>query len=315
MKEKEETILIVEIPSSAEAIKFGADVLDKYRKLIKKSSNEIEKGVIDTGLIDSLNRVLKGIDVDEIIAVNQSGSSKLQKLLDKVTNKKDKIIAKYFGISNELEKMYVSIKQMAFTLQQVNSSILKLREEMKEIREVSLPEKIAEGQSLIEKVRQVATDENLVTLEVLSILNKRVSDLNYAKKILQKEELSLHTLSSTNYDICIALISTYDTTMPDIQSVVNVFQVLKTQKNIITSIEYLKEKRNELALLGAQQVIENAKESMTLITTAEDFKVINSAIQTLINGKEEIKRLAIESNAAIQIALAIESQENDGGIR
>lgn len=281
-------------------IQFGNDILDEFRNLMKLSTQELEKNKLDTSIIDSLNAILEEIDVSEIITTNQVSSGKFQKILDKLMKKKDRIITKYYGIAKSLDNMYINIKSMTVTLADSNKTILKLREDINELHDNKILPKINEGKNFIDSINIDTYKNNAIIIEAINILTKKIIDLEFACKTIEKQLISLQILSSTNYELYISLSSVYNTTMPDIQATINTFQVLKNQKEIITSVQYIKEKRNQLSELSVKEIIDIAKDSLELNgVTEQDFKVITEAIQTLTNGKEELKNLMVEHNNTI----------------
>lgn len=277
---------------------YGKDTMAKVKVLADKVTKEINERSDNTELLRSLDRILNKIDYEELKLLSERQEAKgLSKVFKFLSDGKEKIVTKYTDIATELDNMYFSIKKWQTDLEKNNQLFLEFSKTNSDIEK--------ELQDILEKGEELLTglpEETQKDQELRLMLQQRLQDIGYSIGVCKHSRANISVMLKTNFTIYSKLNSTYNTTMPTLQTQINLFKALKDQAEIIESIKVISEKNNQLLLLSAKETVNIGKKSVEQIGhKKEDYLILQDTIGILKTGMEEV--IALETARASDIKM------------
>lgn len=277
-------LIEIDLTNPNELMQYGNDAMGKIREVSSKITEELDGRIGNTDLLDNLNKVLNNIDYDELkLATN--GDSGIQKLINKITKKRDRIVNKYMGISTSIDGMYAGVNSWKSNVLKNNNSLKDMMDVVSEIEE-SIKQYKANGKLIAHKL-----DDN-DDIENKEIMLRNIQEFDYAITTCNQMRKNIDIQMRTNKTIYMKLNSVYNTTMPIIHSQINLIDTMQESRDIINGLKIIDEQRDKFLEFGSKESIRLAKESVEQLGKSEnDFKVLDNTIKELERGIEDIKVL------------------------
>ncbi len=287
-------------------ITFGNQVAEEISKASDQVLNSMNMAQLDDSseLLVALKNIMDQFDVKELAEEKKGFFANLRRQLDK-------ILEKYHTMGEDVDKIYVQLKQYESEIQQSNVKLETMYNANIEYYKQLLKYIMAGEQACKEldkyiedfrtKVRNnpdsgtAAMD--LQTLEqTRSIMEQRVMDLKIAENVAMQTVPMLKSMEFSNINLIRKINSAFIITMPVFKQALAQAVMLKRQRIQADAMKALDDKTNELLLKNAQNTVEQTKMT-TQLAMGSSIKVetLEKTWETIVNGIDETRKLQDEA--------------------
>lgn len=308
-KEVDELISTISVYEPDSIVSFGGNAAEEIAKCSDDVLKSIDMSKInDTGeLLIILGKIMDKFDISEI----KENKSIFQKLLGNMKKQLEKILEKYNTMGNEVDKIYVKLKQYEVEIKESNRHlesmfqtnmnyyhdllkyILAGEQGIKELDEYIL-QKTAEMEESNDKNLYFEV-ENLN--QAKQMLEQRIQDLRIAENIAMQSIPMLKTMQYSNANLIRKINSAFIITLPIFKQALSQAILLKRQKIQADAMSALDKKTNEMLLKNAQNTVEQSKLTAQLATgNSIKIETLEETWKTIVKGIEETKK--IQENAS-----------------
>lgn len=289
-------------------ITFGNQVAEEISKASDQVLNSMNMSQLDDSseLLNALKNIMDQFDVKELTEEKKGFLANLRKQLDK-------ILAKYHTMGEEVDKIYVQLKQYESEIQQSNVKLETMYNANIEYYK-QLLKYIMAGEQACKELDQYIEDfrtkvqnnpdsgtaaMDLQTLEqTRSIMEQRVMDLKIAENVAMQTVPMLKAMEFSNINLIRKINSAFIITMPVFKQALAQAVMLKRQRIQANAMKALDDKTNELLLKNAQNTVEQTKLT-TQLAMGSSIKVetLEKTWETIVNGIDETRQLQNEARA------------------
>lgn len=288
-------------------ITFGNQVAEEISKAPDQVLNSMNKTQLDDSseLLNALKNIMDQFDVKELTEEKKAGFfANLRKQLDK-------ILAKYHTMGEEVDKIYVQLKQYESEISQSNIKLETMYNANIEYYK-ELLKYIMAGEQACKELDQYIEDfkvkvqnnpdsgtaaMDLQTLEqTRSIMEQRVMDLKIAENVAMQTVPMLKAMEFSNINLIRKINSAFIITMPVFKQALAQAVMLKRQRIQANAMKALDDKTNELLLKNAQNTVDQTKLT-TQLAMGSSIKVetLEKTWETIVNGIDETRKLQEEA--------------------
>ena len=288
-------------------ITFGNQVAEEISKASDQVLNSMNMTQLDDSseLLNALKNIMDQFDVKELTEEKKAGFfANLRKQLDK-------ILAKYHTMGEEVDKIYVQLKQYESEISQSNVKLETMYNANIEYYK-ELLKYIMAGEQACKELDQYIEDfkvkvqnnpdsgtaaMDLQTLEqTRSIMEQRVMDLKIAENVAMQTVPMLKAMEFSNINLIRKINSAFIITMPVFKQALAQAVMLKRQRIQADAMKALDDKTNELLLKNAQNTVDQTKIT-TMLANGSSIKVetLEKTWQTIVNGIDETRKLQEEA--------------------
>lgn len=288
-------------------ITFGNQVAEEISKASDQVLNSMNMTQLDDSseLLNALKNIMDQFDVKELTEEKKAGFfANLRKQLDK-------ILAKYHTMGEEVDKIYVQLKQYESEISQSNIKLETMYNANIEYYKELLKYIMAGEQACKEldhyiedfKVKVQNNPDSgtaamdLQTLEqTRSIMEQRVMDLKIAENVAMQTVPMLKAMEFSNINLIRKINSAFIITMPVFKQALAQAVMLKRQRIQANAMKALDDKTNELLLKNAQNTVDQTKLT-TQLAMGSSIKVetLEKTWETIVNGIDETRKLQEEA--------------------
>lgn len=303
----------IEIYNMDSIVTFGASAAEEISKASDVVLNSMSMAQIDESsqMLATLAKIMDKFDIEEI----KDNPGLFGKLFGNLRKKLDHILAKYHNMGEEVDKIYIQLKQYESEIKQANSKLDNMfdanvnyyHELVKYIlageqgcRE--LEEYIAQRQSELE-----TTGDNSIQFEItelnqsLMLLEQRVQDLRTAESVAMQSIPMIKTMEFSNMNLVRKINSAFIVTLPVFKQALAQAIMLKRQRLQAESMSALDAKTNEMLLKNARNTVEQSKIAARLASGSSiKTETLETTWRTIVNGIDETR--SIQENAKKQRA-------------
>lgn len=292
-------------------VSFGADVAEEISKSSDVILNSMNMSQInDSGeMLVLLGKVMDKFDIKEI----QDNPTLFGKLFGNLSKQLDKILAKYHTMGEEVDKIYIKLKQYEAEIKQSNRKLSDMfqanvnyyHELVKYImageqgiKEIDVF--INERQQQYEQTGDNAIQFELTTLEQAKMmLEQRTHDLRIAENIALQSIPMIKTMEFSNMNLVRKINSAFIITLPVFKQALSQAILLKRQRIQAEAMSALDEKTNEMLLKNAENTALQSKMTAQLASSSSvKIETLEKTWRTIVTGIEETKQ--IQTNARKQ---------------
>lgn len=296
----------INLNDSNTIVKFGADAAEEISKASDQVLNSMTiDQVNDTGvMLKELSKIMERFDINEIKDDKPGLFGSLKKKLEK-------IIGKYETMGNEVDKIYVQLKQYEREIGEANTKLDNMYEAnlgyyQELVKYIMAGEQaVKELDSYIEdytKKSEANPDDGTIRMDLSNliqmreILDQRVMDLKVAENVAIQTVPMLKTMEYSNLNLVRKINSAFIITMPVFKQALAQAIMLKRQKIIADSMQALDEKTNEMLKKNAQNTVAQSK-AIAAMASGSSIKVetLQETWTTIVNGIDEVQ--AIQTQA------------------
>ena len=260
-------------------------------------------------MLNTLAKIMDKFDIEEI----KENPGLFGKLFGNLRKQLDKILAKYHTMGDEVDKIYVQLKQYEADIKQSNRKL----EEMFQanvnyyhelVRYILAGEQgcreleayIAQRQADMEATGDNSIQFELTTLnQALMMLEQRTQDLRTAENVAMQSIPMIKTMQFSNMNLVRKINSAFIITLPVFKQALTQAIMLKRQRLQAEAMSALDAKTNEMLIRNAQNTAEQAKMTARLASGSSiKIETLEQTWRTIVSGIDETKQ--IQENARKQ---------------
>lgn len=302
-EEVDKLVSTININDVNSIVKFGNEVAVEISKASDQVLNSMNMDQInDSGqLLQHLSAIMAQFDVKELEDEPKKG------LFANLRKQVDKLLAKYHTMGEEVDKVYVQLKQYETEIESSNVKLetmfnaniqyykdLLLYIMAGEQACVELDQYIADyRKKLEEQPDSGAVAMDLQTLEqTRQVFEQRVMDLKIAENVAMQTVPMLKSMQFSNLNLIRKINSAFIITMPVFKQSLAQAVMLKRQRVQAEAMQALDEKTNELLLKNAQNTVAQTKLT-TQLASGSSIKVetLEETWRTIVDGIDETKKI------------------------
>ncbi len=301
--------IVVDDPETI--VSFGGEVAGEIARSSDVILNSMNmRQINDTGeMLKLLGNIMDKFDIKEI----NEKPGVLGKIFGNMKKQLDQILAKYHTMGEEVDKIYVKLKQYEGEIKTSNRNLEAMFQTNVNYYH-SLVKYIMAGEQGINEldayIEQRTKDfensgDNSIQFELTSLqqakimLEQRVQDLRIAENVALQSIPMIKTMQFSNMNLVRKINSAFIITLPVFKQALSQAILLKRQKIQAEAMSALDEKTNEMLLKNAQNTVAQSKLTAQL-ASGSSIKVdtLEKTWRTIVTGIEETKQ--IQENAKRQ---------------
>lgn len=300
----------IDISNPNSILTFGKQATEEMSTTADKLLHQMEiSKVEDSGqMLMQLKKIMDKFDIKELDADEKQGL--FSKLFNSTKNTLEALFKKYHTMGDEVDKIFVTIKQYEAEIHKVNKNLDEMFIGNVECYE-QLEKYIYAGELAIDHINQnmlpelqskaMAGDEmdklNLENMNrVEEMLEQRVHDLKLAEHVALQGMPDIKTMQYSNFSLIRKINSAFIITLPVFKQCLVKTIMLKRQKVQAKSLSALDDTTNELLLRNANTTAMQNKEIAKLSSGSSiEIETLEKTWQTIVNGIEETKRIQEEA--------------------
>ncbi|MDD3569771.1 MAG: toxic anion resistance protein [Lachnospiraceae bacterium] len=292
-------------------VSFGGEAAEEISKCSDVILNSMNMSQInDSGeMLVMLGKIMDKFDIEEI----KENPGLFKKFFSNMKKQLDQILAKYHTMGEEVDKIYVKLKQYEGEIKQSNRKL----EEMFQtnVRYYHLlvsyilagEQGIGELDNYIEQRRNEleSTGDNSIQFELSGLeqaktmLELRVQDLRVAENVAMQSIPMIKTMQFSNLNLVRKINSAFIITLPIFKQALSQAILLKRQRVQAEAMAALDAKTNEMLIKNAQNTALQSKMTAQLASGSSiKIETLETTWRTIVNGIEETKQ--IQENAKKQ---------------
>lgn len=304
-QELDDVVSKIEVYNLESIVSFGADVANEISKCSDVVLNSMNmKQLDDSGeMLTLLAKIMDKFDIEEI----KENPGFLNKLFGGMRKQLDKILAKYHTMGEEVDKIYVKLKQYEGEIKDSNKKLddifqtnVNFYHEL--VKYIMAGEQgIKEIDAYIEqrKADLENTGDNSITFELTTLeqaklmLEQRTHDLRIAENVAIQSIPMIKTMQFSNMNLVRKINSAFIVTLPVFKQALAQAIMLKRQRIQAEAMAALDEKTNEMLIKNARNTAEQSKMTAQLAGSSSiKIETLETTWRTIVNGIEETKRIS-----------------------
>lgn len=307
-KEVDELATKIEVYNLDSIVTFGAEAAEQISKASDVVLNSMNMSQIDDSgqMLNALAKIMDKFDIEEI----QEAPGFFTKLFGGAKKQMDKILNKYHTMGDEVDKIYVQLKQYESEIRQSNRKLNDMFDANVEYYH-ELVKYILAGeqgckeleayiqylQQEMERTGDQSMQFDIQTLQnALMMLEQRTQDLRTAENIALQSVPMIKTMEYSNMNLVRKINSAFIITLPVFKQSLAQAIMLKRQRIQAEALSTLDQKTNEMLIKNAQNTAEQAKMAARLASGSSiKAETLETTWRTIMNGIEETKQIQDDS--------------------
>lgn len=305
-KEVDTIVSTICVDDPSTIVTFGGEVAEEISKCSDAILNSVNMNQInDSGeLLNTLGKIMDKFDLEEIAADQKKGL--FGKLFGSIQKQLDQILAKYHTMGEEVDKIYVKLKEYEAEINQSNKKLDTMFQSNVNYYQ-ELVKYILAGEQGIKEIDQylnqmqaeyAKTQNNVLQFDIHNLeqakimLEQRVQDLKIAENVAMQSVPMIKSMQFSNLNLIRKINSAFIITLPVFKQALTQAILLKRQKVQAQAMQALDERTNEMLLKNAQNTAEQTKLTAQLASgSSVKIETLEKTWQTIVNGIEETKRI------------------------
>lgn len=301
----------IEVHNLETIVSFGSEAAEEISKASDVVLNSMNMSQLDDSseMLNTLAKVMAKFDIDEL----KENPGLFGKMFGNLRKQLDKILAKYHTMGDEVDKIYVQLKQYESEIRQSNRKLEQMFEaNVNYYHELvkyilageqgcrELEEYIAKLQADFE-----ATGDNSIQFELqsmqqaLMMLEQRTQDLRTAESVAMQSVPMIRAMEFSNMNLVRKINSAFIITLPVFKQALAQAIMLKRQRIQAEAMSALDEKTNEMLVKNARNTVEQSKMTAQLASGSSiKIETLETTWKTIVNGIDETRQ--IQENARKQ---------------
>ena len=301
----------IEVNNLETIVSFGAEAAEEVSKASDIVLNSMSMSQIDESneMLSSLSKIMSKFDIDEL----KEDKGLFNKLFGNLRKQLDKILQKYHTMGDEVDKIYVQLKQYESEIKQSNRNLNQMFDANVGYYHQLVKYILAGEQGCKELEAYISqrqqdyenTADNAIQLELASLnnalmmLEQRTQDLRTAENVAMQSIPLIKTMEFSNMNLVRKINSAFIVTLPVFKQALAQAIMLKRQKIQAESMAELDKKTNEMLIKNAQNTVEQSKMTAKLASGSSiKIETLEKTWRTIVNGIDETR--AIQENARKQ---------------
>lgn len=301
----------IEIGNMESIVTFGAHAAEEISKASDVVLNSMSMAQIDESsqMLATLAKIMDKFDIEEI----KENPGLFGKLFGNLRKKLDQILAKYHTMGEEVDKIYVQLKQYESEIKQSNRKLDQMFDANVNYYHELVKYILAGEQGCRELEAYIAkrqsdmdqSGDNSIQFEItelnqcLMLLEQRTQDLRTAESVAMQSIPMIKTMEFSNMNLVRKINSAFIITLPVFKQALAQAIMLKRQRIQAESMAALDAKTNEMLIKNARNTVEQSKMTAKLASGSSiKIETLETTWRTIVNGIDETK--AIQDNARKQ---------------
>ena len=301
----------IEVHNLETIVSFGAEAAEEISKASDVVLNSMNMSQLDDSseMLNRVAKIMSKFDVEEL----KENPGLFSKMFGNLRKQLDKILAKYHTMGEEVDKIYVQLKQYESEIKQSNRKLEQMFEANVNyyhelVRYILAGEQGCRELEAYIAQRQAdmdATGDNSIQFELQSLqqalmmLEQRTQDLRTAESVAMQSIPMIKTMEFSNMNLVRKINSAFIITLPVFKQALAQAIMLKRQKIQAEAMSALDEKTNEMLLKNARNTVEQSKMTAQLASGSSiKIETLETTWRTIVNGIDETKQ--IQENARKQ---------------
>ena len=307
-QELDDVVSTIQVYELESIVTFGAEAADEVSKASDVVLNSMNMDQLnDSGqMLTTLTKIMDKFDIDEI----REDPGFFGKLFGGVQKQLDKILAKYHTMGDEVDKIYVQLKQYESEIKQSNRKL----EEMFKVN-VDYYHKLVkyilageqgcrEIEAYIEELKgqMESTGDTSLQFEIqtlqnsLMMLEQRTQDLRTAESVAMQSIPMIKTMEYSNMNLVRKINSAFIITLPVFKQALAQAMMLKRQRLQAEAMAALDEKTNEMLIKNAKNTADQAKMAARMASGSSiKIETLETTWKTIIDGIDETMQIQQEA--------------------
>lgn len=298
----------IEVNNMETIVSFGATVAEEISKASDTVLNIMDMSKLDESseMLNTLAKIMDKFDIEEI----KENKGFFGKLFGNLRKQLDKILAKYHTMGEEVDKIYVQLKQYEAEIKQSNRKLGQMFDSNVNFYHDLVKYILAGEQGCKELEDYIAQREedmvnsgdNSIQFEIsslkqaLMLLEQRTQDLRLAENVAMQSIPMIKTMEFSNMNLVRKINSAFIITLPVFKQALAQAIMLKRQRIQAEAMSALDEKTNEMLIKNARNTVEQSKMTARLASgNSIKIETLESTWRTIVNGIDETKQ--IQENA------------------
>lgn len=319
-EEVDRIVSTIEVYNLDTIVSFGAGVAEEISKASDVVLNSMNMSQLDdtSELMTALAKIMDKFDIDEI----KEEPGLFNKIFGGVKKQLDKILAKYHTMGEEVDKIYVQLKQYEEEIKQASRKLNQMFEANVNFYHELVKYILAGEQACKEIEAYIAqrqadmeqTGDNSIQFEITSLnqalmmMEQRTQDLRTAESVAMQSVPMIKMMEFTNFNLVRKINSAFIVTLPVFKQALAQAIMLKRQKVQAEAMSALDKKTNEMLIKNAQNTVEVSKmtarlssgSSIQIETLETTWRTIVSGIDETRHIQEETRKKRIEDQARLE---------------
>ncbi len=298
----------IEIDNLESIVTFGGEAAEQISKASDVVLNSMSLSQLDDSseMLTTLAKIMAKFDIEEI----KDNPGLFGKMFGNLKKKLEKILAKYHTMGDEVDKIYVQLKQYESEIKQSNRKLNEMfdanvnfyHELVKYILAGEQGCKEIEAYIAQRQADMQATGDNSIQFEIttlqnaLMMLEQRTQDLRTAENVAMQSIPMIKTMEFSNMNLVRKINSAFIVTLPVFKQALAQAIMLKRQKVQAEAMAALDEKTNEMLLKNAKNTAEQSKMTARLASGSSiKIETLETTWRTIVSGIDETRM--IQENA------------------
>lgn len=301
----------IEVNNMESIVTFGAHAAEEISKASDVVLNSMNMAQLDESsqMLATLAKIMDKFDIEEI----KDNPGLFGKLFGNLRKKLDQILAKYHTMGEEVDKIYVQLKQYEAEIKTANRNLDQMFDANVNYYHELVKYILAGEQGCRELEAYISqrtndmqtTGDNSIQFEItelnqcLMLLEQRTQDLRTAESVAMQSIPMIKTMEFSNMNLVRKINSAFIITLPVFKQALAQAIMLKRQRLQAESMAALDAKTNELLIKNARNTVEQSKMTARLASGSSiKIETLETTWRTIVNGIDETR--AIQDNARKQ---------------
>lgn len=303
-KEVDDIVSTIEVYNLETIVGFGGEVASE----IAKCSDAVLSGmnmrqIDDSGaMLAALSKIMDKFDIEEI----REDPGFFGRLFSNMRKQLDKILDKYRTMGDEVDKIYVQLKQYESEIKESNRKLEQMfqsnlgyyHELVKYIlageqgcQEIAAY--IDQRRTDLEQTGDQSIQFELQTLEQAQMmLEQRTHDLRIAENVAMQSIPMIKTMQFANMNLVRKINSAFIITLPVFKQALAQAILLKRQRIQAEAMSALDEKTNEMLLRNAQNTADQSRMTAQLASgSSVKLETLEKTWKTIVQGIDDTRRI------------------------
>ena len=307
-QEVDALVSTIEVDNLESIVSFGAQTAEEISKASDIVLNSMNMSQLDDSseMLNTLAKIMDKFDIEEI----KDNPGLFEKLFGNLKKKLEKILAKYHTMGEEVDKIYVQLKQYESEIKQSNRKLDEMFDANVNYYH-DLVKYILAGEQGCRELEQYiakrqadmdATGDHSIQFErqslqqALMMLEQRTQDLRTAENVAMQSIPMIKTMEFSNMNLVRKINSAFIITLPVFKQALAQAVMLKRQRIQAEAMSALDEKTNEMLIRNASNTVEASKLTSQLASGSSiKVETLETTWRTIMNGINETQQ--IQQNA------------------
>lgn len=307
-EEVDALVSTIEVNNLETIVSFGAEAAEEIAKASDVVLNSMSMSQLDESseMLESLSKIMSKFDPSEL----QENKGLFNKLFGNMKKQLEKILDKYHTMGEEVDKIYVQLREYEGEIKQSNRKLEKMFDANVDYYHQLVKYILAGEQGCRELEAYIAqrqadfeaTGDNSIQLELaglnnaLMMLEQRTQDLRVAENIAIQSIPMIKTMAYSNMNLVRKINSAFIVTLPVFKQGLAQAVMLKRQKIQAEALSELDKKTNEMLIKNAKNTVEQSKMTARLASgSSVKIETLETTWRTIVNGIEETQNIQKEA--------------------